>query len=90
MGKVDCFQVSGLELYFNSSDHLPPHFHALKLDAWEIRVYFLTSTEKTLDYDVKWSRGGGPSAPMLGEILAHVLAHREDILLEWERKVCHR
>ncbi len=88
MGKVDCFQVPGVELYFNSSDHLPPHFHVHKPDKWEIRVYFLTSTESGLHYDVKWLSGGSVPAPILKELLVNVLAHRVELLLEWERKVC--
>jgi hypothetical protein len=88
MGKVDCFQVPGVELYFNSSDHMPPHFHAHRTDEWEIRVYFLTSTESWLNYDVKWPQGGKPPAPVLKDLLSNVLTHREDLLREWERKVC--
>jgi hypothetical protein len=53
-------------------------------------VYFLTSTEKVLDFDVKWSRGSGPPAPILKQLLSNVLNHREDLLIEWEKKVCPR
>ena len=30
MGRVDAVSIAGLELWFNSSDHLPPHFHDRK------------------------------------------------------------
>ncbi len=28
MGRVDAFAIGGLDLWFNSHDHGPPHFHA--------------------------------------------------------------
>jgi hypothetical protein len=87
MGKVDCFEISGIEVYFNSSDHLPPHFHAGKPGEWGIRVYLQTTTSDFLDYKVIWPLGGGPRAPVLKELRESVIAHREDLLLEWERKV---
>jgi len=91
LGKVDCFAIGGLELYFNSSDHLPHHFHARLPDKWEIRVFFLTSTDGRLHYEVKWPKSGpGPSAPIIKELLSHILIHREELLVEWERKVCPR
>jgi hypothetical protein len=36
--RLDAFSVAGLELFFNSLDHLPPHFHARRPGEWEIRV----------------------------------------------------
>ena len=36
MGRVDAFAVPGVELWFNSSDHLPPHFHASQVGEWEV------------------------------------------------------
>jgi hypothetical protein len=38
--KVATFSVAGLESWFNSDDHLPPHFHAEKSGEWEVRVRF--------------------------------------------------
>ena len=87
MGKVDCFEIPGVELYFNSLDHFPPHFHAHANGEWEIRVHIRTTTKRTLHYEVVWARRSGPRAPVLREILAKVIAHREELLLEWERKV---
>jgi len=89
LGKVDCFAISGLDLYFNSSDHLPHHFHARLPDRWEIRVYFLTSTDRFLDYEVIWPKTGtGPRAPVIKDLLSQVLTHRKELLAERERKVC--
>jgi hypothetical protein len=87
MGKVDCFQVPGLMLYFRSKDHLPEHFHAYRLGEWEIRVYFLRCTSKHIDYDTKWKRRDEPPVPILRELLAGALAHREALILEWQKKV---
>ena len=66
MGKVTVIFIVGLDLWFNSSDHLPPHLHATKLGQWEIRVYLLTTTEQTLAFDLKWPKkaGIGPAAAL--------------------------
>ena len=91
MGKVDCFQIPGLELSFYSSDHPPPHIHVRKPDTYEICVFFLECTEKYLATEVKWARGRrGPTAAEAREILSQVLASRVSLLEEWERKVCPR
>lgn len=86
MGKVDCIQVAGLSLWFNSNDHLPPHFHVNKTDDWEMRIYFLGCSDGFLDFDIKW--GNGPSAKVQRELLTMVLVKRAALFLEWEQKVC--
>jgi hypothetical protein len=35
VGKVDCFEIPGRKVWFNSNDHLPPHFHVENEDDWE-------------------------------------------------------
>jgi len=91
LGKVDSFEIPGLELVFYSSDHPPPHFHVRKPDMYEIRVFFLNCTVRSLAMEVKWARGGkGPTALEVGIILSHVLANRVSLQEEWERKVCPR
>lgn len=87
MGKVEAFTLEGLNLWINSSDHVPPHFHAGRRGQWEIRVFFLECTEGNLVYERKWGRRG-PSATDRTAILQAVLEHRVDLLEEWERKVC--
>lgn len=89
MGKVSAFSIAGLDLWFNSSDHLPPHFHARKSDCWEIRIYFLLSREGYLDYKVKWCRKR-IQGPELDAILHQVLKVRGELLKEWEQKVTPR
>jgi hypothetical protein len=87
LGKVDAFEIDGMDLWINSSDHIPPHFHASRPGEWEIRVMFLQCTEDNLVFEKKWAK------KLLGRrdrerILAAALNHREALLREWERKVC--
>jgi len=41
MPKVKAFQVAGVEMWFWSHDHDPPHFHAKRAGDWEIKVGIL-------------------------------------------------
>lgn len=86
MGKVDCFTLPGLDLWINSSDHPPPHFHAERRDKWSIRVYFLLCREGELVCDTVY--GNGPNSTERRTLLAQVLEHREALLREWEIKRC--
>jgi hypothetical protein len=86
--RVSAIAIPGLDLWFNTSDHLPPHFHARKPGLWEVRVYFLTSSADRLDYQVKWPRGRrDPGRRERKAILQATLRHRVELLEEWERKV---
>ncbi|MYC73374.1 MAG: DUF4160 domain-containing protein [Gemmatimonadetes bacterium] len=88
MGKLGCFQLAGLELWFNSSDHEPPHFHARKPDKWEIRVFFGACKPKNLAFNVKFPpSGSGPSSKERQRLLSLVLQHRDALYAEWEAKV---
>jgi hypothetical protein len=87
LGQVDAFAVQGVKLWFNSSDHLPPHLHAKRQGEWEIRVFFLECTEGNLAYQKKWGRRE-PSHADRTAILSGVLGHRVALLEEWEQKVC--
>lgn len=86
MGKLECFSVDGLDCWFNSHDHLPPHFHARRPGEWEIRVFFLLCTEKNLQHEIKW--GAEPSKKYRNAILDAVSSHRAELLTEFEEKVC--
>ena len=87
MGKVDAFTIDGVEVWFNSSDHTPPHFHASRSGKWEIRVHFLLCTKANLVFDKKWAKTSIARRDREG-ILAAALNHREALLREWELKVC--
>jgi hypothetical protein len=38
VGKVDVFSVPGVEMWFWSADHIPPHFHAKKAGEWSCKT----------------------------------------------------
>ena len=86
LGRVDVFVIAGLDLWFNSHDHGPPHFHARRPGEWEIRVYFLSSTEERLDFEVRWGRE--PPGAYVRTLTEHVTTGRAELLNEWEQKVC--
>jgi hypothetical protein len=84
MPKLEAFRVSGLDLWFNSADHKPPHFHAERPGVWEVRVYFLRDRSEMVEK--KW--GDGPKRGKLKRLLTLAELKRADLLAEWERKVC--
>ncbi|MEI9942173.1 MAG: DUF4160 domain-containing protein [Pseudomonadota bacterium] len=83
MPRLDAFRVAGLDLWFNSADHKPPHFHAEKTDAWEVRVYFLRDPTEMVE--VIW--GGEPKAADLKKLRTLAAAYRVQLFKEWEQKV---
>jgi hypothetical protein len=87
VGKVDAVALEGLDFWFNSSDHLPPHLHARRRGAWEIRVHFFLCTDDELVFDCKWVKKA-PSAKVLARIRKAVVEQRVELLKEWEQKVC--
>jgi hypothetical protein len=89
LGRVDAFKIDGLRLFFNSHDHGPEHFHANKPGKWEIRVFFRLCDEKSeLVFDYKLRFGAERSSGERKQILEYVLKHQDDLLIEWENKVC--
>jgi len=88
LGRVDAFSVPGVELWFNSSDHLPPHFHASKRGEWEIRVFFLLCTEVHIEWSLKWKdRRRAVPRRALAELRGQSVRFRAELLAEWEAKV---
>ena len=87
MPRVDAFTVQGLELWFNSDDHLPRHFHAEKAGHWEVRVFFLRVPAEM--FEVVWPKFGsaGPGKRELRSLGDLAEAHRVALLDEWRRKV---
>ena len=93
LGKLDCFSIQGLELFFYSNDHLPPHFHVKKVGEWEVRINIETSTEANgldLSYVFPKRQGRnfrGISGQQQRQILKLIVDHRLEILEEWNLKV---
>jgi hypothetical protein len=85
MGKVEAFRLQGIECWFNSQDHSPPHFHARKKGKWHVRVYFLEPRAGMFER-VPGAQGrfGAGQGRMIYEMVKDT---RDSLLLEWERKV---
>ena len=81
MGRVQAFQLAGCRLWFYTSDHEPPHFHARVADAGEIRVYFL---QEPPEHEEKWTVKH-VSTRIVRDILQLVAEHRAELFEEWER-----
>ena len=79
MGKLSTFQVPGLDLWFYSNDHAPPHFHAEKSGHWQVRVNFLEGTTSVVY--------GSPRPNELKVLRKLATANRAALLAEWEQKV---
>jgi hypothetical protein len=84
VARVASFELPGLELWFNSNDHLPPHFHAEQPGDWEVRVLFLRDPSEMIE--IRW-RNRAPRARILRELCDAAERHREQLLEEWEQKV---
>ena len=89
MGRVDAFKLPGVQLWFYSSDHAPPHFHAKRSGEWEIRVYFLLPPSEM--WELKWTQppSSGPKRKQLHQLVSLAERRRAELLLEWEAKVIH-
>ncbi len=89
---VSAFAIEGLDIYFNSSDHRPAHFH-VESAAWHIRVYIDNSSkENGLLYDYKEPRYTakhfqGIKRKQRQHLLANVIKHKDALLREWQEKV---
>lgn len=86
MAKLECFAIPGIELWFFSHDHLPPHFHAKRKGQWEVRVFFLRGSTNEM-FQIVQRRGKEIPRSDLKVLEEKVTANRAEILEEWERKV---
>jgi hypothetical protein len=82
---VRCASVTGLETWFNSRDHLPPHFHAERVGQWEVRVMFMRQPP---EFEPCW--GCQPSGRDQKRLRSVAERHRLELLSEWEQAVCIR
>lgn len=88
MGRVDAFSIAGLDLWFNSSDHLPPHFHARRAGEWELRVFFLLCTETHLEVSLKWAdHKRAVSRSHIEALRRGAVQFSVELLQEWTAKV---
>ncbi len=92
LGRIEEFNLPGLQAFFRSNDHLPPHFHVKKTGTWEIRVYILTSSRKKLDYSFKFPKNQSVNltSKEIKEIINFIISNRERLLLGWQTQVCVR
>lgn len=86
MPRVACFGVAGLELWFNSHDHLPPHFHAERPGEWQVRVFFLREGDEMFEV-VYSTRANRPSRADVKVLARESTGHRVALLAAWERVV---
>lgn len=85
MGRVEAFRLEGIECWFYSQDHRPPHFHARRRGQWEVRVFFLKDGAEMIER-VQGLRGR-ISARHLNALCRRAERFREKLLIEWEHKV---
>lgn len=83
---MTAFRLAGLELYFFSNDHLPPHFHAEKAGEWEVRVMFMRDPDEMIEVVVSF-KANKPSKGHLKDLKAKAEKNRVALLQEWEDKV---
>jgi hypothetical protein len=81
MVKVKSFTLFGIECYFPSLDHEPPHFHAKRAGEWNCKVFFLESRGKILQV-VKGEKRLTKSQRK--ELLNAVATFRAELMNEWE------
>jgi len=90
VAKVRACEFPGYDAWFNSADHLPPHFHLEKPGQWQIRVKF--RSDRSEMFEIVWpknpkKKGGRPKQSELKEIAETVEAHRTALFEQWEQDV---
>ena len=86
MARLKCFTIDGVELWFYSNDHRPPHFHAKRKGQWELRVKFLEFSTSEM-FEVVWLKGKEASRGDTKLLKEMAVRHRAELLEEWENKV---
>jgi hypothetical protein len=85
MGKVSSFTIPGVDCWFYSHEHRPPHFHARRKGQWHVRVFFLMPESGMIEQvQGHASRMTKADRKALCEMAA---LHRAELLGEWEQKV---
>ena len=85
MGRVECFTITGVECWFWSQDHRPPHFHAKRSGQWHLKVWFMKQEGQMLE------EADGPKGRVSANdrrlLEKRAVDYRAELLKEWERKV---
>ena len=81
---VECFRIPGVDCWFWSNDHDPAHFHAELAGKWEVAVCILPDADPV----IVLKYGKRLPGSYRKALLAAVAEHRQELLGEWERKVC--
>lgn len=81
MATVRAFQIPGVTVWFWSNDHEPPHFHAKRRGAWEVKVGFLLDATEMLE--IVWSEKE-PSKMAVKEVTSLAEKHRVALLAQWQ------
>jgi hypothetical protein len=84
MGRISCFGIEGVQCWFNSQEHKPPHFHAKRRGEWEVRVHFMKSRTEMLEVKWKNERISRQDRKILCD---KATTYRPELLKEWEEKV---
>jgi hypothetical protein len=91
VAKVRAFELPGYEAWFNSGDHLPPHFHLEKAGgAWEIKVNFMRHPDEMCEIvrpKFPKKKGDRPRKSELREIAKAAEEHRAELLEQYEQDV---
>lgn len=81
---VQAIAIDGIDLFFYSNDHAPPHFHAEKPGDWEYRVCFLNPQETMLTELGPVYQHRAPKAKVLRALTSMAERARIQLLAEWE------
>lgn len=81
MATVAAFQIAGLQIWFWSNDHEPPHFHAKRPGEWEVKVSFMLAQEEMIEL----LGNGRPSAKELNNLIDLAETHRLELLEQWQQ-----
>lgn len=82
MATVTAFRIDGIELWFWSHDHEPPHFHAKKKGEWEYRVWFMEQPTAMLDR--LWTQKRMPRS-IRKQLVELAESHRSELLQQWQQ-----
>ena len=78
MATVTAFQIPGLQIWFWSNDHEPPHFHVKRRGEWEVKVFFMLAHDEMIERL-------GSGRPPAKELKYLAETHRLELLEQWQQ-----